>query len=74
MISCSCFSSATTSVSSANHRLVMFLPPLLTFSSYSFRESVIMRSRNLLKRIGERKHPCIAPSVILYHSSVLLFI
>ena len=51
----SCSSSARASMSSANHRLVIFLPPMLTFPSCSSRASCMIRSRTMLKRVGLKK-------------------
>ena len=50
--SSSCSSSARSSLSSANYKLVIFLRPMLTFTSTSSRASVIIRSRKILKRGG----------------------
>ena len=72
--SSSCSSSARASMSSVNRRFVIFLQPVLTFPSFSYRASVIIRSRKMLKKVGERRHPCLTPTVVLNHSSVLLFI
>ena len=47
----SCSSSARAPMSSANRRLVVFLPPMLTFPSCSLRKT--------LKRVGERRHHCL---------------
>ena len=52
--SSSCSSSARASMSSANRRLVMFLPPMLTFPSCSSRAIDMIRSRKMLKRVGYR--------------------
>ena len=46
----SCSYSARASMSSANRRLVIFLPPMLTFSSCSSRASDMIRKRKMLKR------------------------
>ena len=62
------------SMSSANRRLVIFLPPMLTFPSCSSRASDIIRSRKMLKRVGDRRHPCLTPTVVLNHSPMLPFI
>ena len=70
----SCSSSARESMSSANHRLVIFLPPMLTFPSCSSRASDMIRSRKMLKRVGDRRHPCLTPTVVLNHSPMLPFI
>ena len=50
-------SSARASMSSANRRRVIFLPPMLTFPSCSSRASDMIRSRKMLKRVGDRRHP-----------------
>ena len=34
----------------------------------------MIRSRQMSKRVSERKHPCLSPTVVLNHSLVLLFI
>ena len=72
--SSSCSSSARASMSSANRRLVIFLPPMLTFPSCSSRASDMIRSRKMLKRVGDRRHPCLTPTVVLNHSPMLPFI
>ena len=72
--SSSCSYSARTSMSSANRRLVIFLPPILTLPSFSSRASDMIRSRKMLKRVGDRRHPCLTPTVVLNHSPMLPFI
>ena len=72
--SSSCSSSARAFMSSANRRLVIFLPPMLTFPSCSSRASDMVRFRKMLKRVGDRRHPCLTPTVILNHSPMLPFI
>ena len=57
-------SSAKASMSSANCKLVIFLPPMLTFPSCSSRASDMIRSRKMLKRVGDRRHPCLTPTVV----------
>ena len=52
----SCSSSARASMSLANRRLVMVLPPMLTFPSRSYRASDIILSRKMLKSVRERRH------------------
>ena len=69
-----CSSSARASMSSANHRLVIFLAPMLTFPSCSSRVSDMIRSRKMLKRVGARRHLCLSPTVVLNHSPMLPFI
>ena len=69
--SSSCSSSARASMSSASRRLVIFLPPMLTFPSCSSRASDMIRSRKMLKRVDDRRHPCLTPTVVLNHSPML---
>ena len=64
-VSSSCYSSARTSMSSANRKLVICLRPMLTFPSCSSRASVIIRSRTMRKRVDKRRHPCLTPTVVL---------
>ena len=70
----SCPSSARASMSSTNRRLVIFLPPMLTFLSCSSRALDMIHSRKLLKRMGDRSNHCLTPTVVLNHSPVLPFI
>ena len=72
--SSSCSSSASASMSSANRRLVMFLPPMLTFPSCCSRASDMIRSRKMLKRVGDRRHPCLTPTFVLNNFPMLQFI
>ena len=72
--SSSCSFSARASVSSANRSLVIFLPPMLTFPSCSSRASDMIRSRKLLKRVGDRRHTCLTPTVVQNHSPMLPFV
>ena len=44
-------------MSSANRRLVIFQPPKPTFPSCSSRASGMIRSRKMLKRMSDRRHP-----------------
>ena len=67
-------SSASASMSSAKRRFVMFLPPMLTFPSCSSRASDMIHSRKMLKRVGDRRHPCLTPTVVLNHSPMLSFV
>ena len=67
-------SSGRASMSSANRRLVICLPPMLTVPSCSSRASDMIGSRKLLKRVGERRHPCLTPTIVLNHSLMLPFI
>ena len=34
----------------------------------------MIRSRKMLKRMGDRRHPCLAPTVVLNHFPMLPFI
>ena len=61
-----CSSSTRASMSSVNRRLVIFLLPLLTFLSFSSRASDMIRSRKMLKRVGDRRHPCLTPAVFFW--------
>ena len=71
----SSFSSlAKASISSVNRRLVIFLPPMLTFPSCSSRASVRTRSRKMLKRVGDTRHPYLTLTVVLNQSPRLPFI
>ena len=49
-------SSARATMSSANRRLIVFLPPMVTFPSCSSRASDMIRSRKMLKTVDERRH------------------
>ena len=44
------------SMSSANRRLVIFLPPMQTFPSCSSRASDMIPSSKMLKRVGDKRH------------------
>ena len=67
--SCSFFARA--SMSSPNRRLVTFLPPMLTYYHVLPRALDMIRSRKMLKSVGDRRHPCLTPTVVLYHSPML---
>ena len=64
-------SSAFTTMSSAKRKLVISHPPMLTLPSWSSNASHMILSRKMLKRVGERRHPCQTPAVVLNHSPVL---
>ena len=64
-------SSAFTTMSSAKRKLVMSRPPMLTLPSWSSKASHIILSRKIIKRVGESRHPCRTPTVVLNHSPVL---
>ena len=68
-----CSSSARESLSLANRRLVIFLPPMITFPLCSSRTSGMIYSGKMLKKVGVRRHPCLTPTVVLYHSPTLSF-
>ena len=60
--------SVFTTMSSAKRKLVISRPPMLTLLS---NVSHMTLSRKMLKRVGESRHPCRTPSVVLNHSPVL---
>ena len=62
--SCSCSSSATESMSSANCRQVILLLLMLTFPSCSSRASDMICSIKMLKRVGDRRHLFLTPTVL----------
>ena len=64
-------SSAFTTVSSAKRKLVMSHPLMLTLPPWSSKASHMILSRKMLKRVGESRHPCRTPTVVLNHSPVL---
>ena len=64
-------SSAFTTMLSAKRKLVMSRPPMLTPSSWSSKASHMILSRKMLKRVGESRHPCQTPTIVLNHSPVL---
>ena len=64
-----CSSSAKASMSSAN-QLVVFLPPMLTVPSCSFSAHDLFYNK-MLKRVGDRKQPCLSSTVVLNHSPML---
>ena len=45
---------------------MIVLPQMLTVPSRSSKASVMILSRNMLKRVGEKRHPCRPPPVISY--------
>ena len=65
-------SPARPSMSSATQRLVILLPPMLTVPSWSSKASVVILSRNMLKRMGESRHPCWTPTVVQNQPPMLL--
>ena len=60
--------SARPSMSSAKRKLVIVLPPMLTVPWWSSGAWVIILSRKMLKRVGESRHPCLTPTVVLNQS------
>ena len=70
----SCSSLARASMSSAYRRLVINLPSMLTFPSCSSRASDLIRSKKMLKNVGDRRHHFLTPIVVLNHSPMLPFI
>ena len=64
-------SSAFTTMSSAKQKLVISRPPMLTLPSWSSNASHMILTRKMLKRVGESRHPCRTPTVVLSHSPVL---
>ena len=59
---------ARPSMSSAKRKLVTVLPPMLTVPWRSSNASVRILSRKMLKRVGESRHPCLTPTVVLNQS------
>ena len=68
----SSFSAAKPSMSSAKRRLVIVLPQMLTVPSWSSKASVMIFSRNMLKRVDESRHPCRTPTFVRSQSPMLL--
>ena len=64
-------SSAFTTMPSSKRNLVISRPPMLTLSSWSSKASHMILSRKMLKRVGESRHPCRTPTVVLNHFPVL---
>ena len=64
-------SSAFMTMSSAKRKLVMSGPLMLTLPSWSSNASHMTLSRKMFKRVGESRHPCRIPTVVLNHSPVL---
>ena len=63
---------AEASMSSEKRRLVIVLPPMLTVSSWSSKASIMVLSRNMLKKVGESRYPCRTPTVVRNQSPMLL--
>ena len=67
-------SSAFTTMSSAKRNLIIHIlsrPTMLTLPSWSSNASHMILSRKMLKRVGERRHPCRTPIVVLNQFPVL---
>ena len=64
-------SSALTTMSSAKRKLVINRPPMLTLPSWWSNALHMILSRKMLKRVGESRHSCRTPTVVLNHSPVL---
>ena len=58
-------------VSSANRKLVMVRPAMLTVSSCSSSSSDILLSRKMLKSVGDNMHPLRTPNVLWNHYPIL---
>ena len=58
------FFSATPLISSANLSLVIIRPPMLTVPEWSFKASVMIRSRKMLNNVGDSRHPWQTPGEI----------
>ena len=56
---------AKPSIWSAKRKLVIVLLSMLTVPWWSYSASVIIISRKMLKRVGESKHCCLSPTVVL---------
>ena len=61
-------------MSSANWRFIIDRPSMLTFQPCPPKASDMILSRKMLKRVGEKRHPCLTPTVPLNHFPVLPFI
>ena len=61
------------SMSSANRKLVMVLPPMLTVPWCFSRAYVIISSINMLNRVGDKIHPCLTPMVVRNQSPSVPF-
>ena len=59
-------------MTSANRSSVIVQQPGCEPSPFSTDASVILHSTKLLKSVGEGKHPCLGPTLVLSHFPVLL--
>ena len=64
-------SSAFTTMSSAKRKVVISRHPMLTLPSWSSSASHMILSKEMLKMVGESRHLCRTPAVVLNHSPVL---
>ena len=62
VLASSSFFPARPSISLSNLRLVIVRPPMLTVHEWSFKVSVMIRSRKMLKNVGDSRHPCQTPT------------
>ena len=62
---------AFTTMTSARRKLVISRPPILTLPSWSYNASHLILSRKMFKKVGENRHPCRTPTVVLNNSPVL---
>ena len=58
-------------MSSANRKLVMVRPAMLTVPSCSSSTTDIILSRDMLKRVGDNMHPWRTSNVVWNHSPIL---
>ena len=72
LISSASSSSAKPPMSLAKPRLVIVLPKTLTVPLWSSKTSIVIISRNMLKRPGESRHPCRNPTVVWDQSPMML--
>ena len=63
--------SAFTTMSSAKRKLVISRQSMPTLLSWASNASHMIFSRKMLKRVGESRHPCRTPTVVLNHSPML---
>ena len=61
------------SISLANLRLLIFLPPIEIVKVWSWRVFIMICSRKMLNNTGESKHTCLTPTVVLKKLPVILF-
>ena len=66
--SSSCSSSARGSMSSSNRRLVIVLPPILSFNYVIPEHHTQSFGEKILKRMGERRHSHLTPTIAVNHS------